>query len=91
MIKEDLEKIGMTTPYDALDAFLIGNNDLRSYLVDICGEMEDDCYYNLGMSYNRYNFRLNQALKAFETALSINPEHKSARLYMDALNKGLDP
>ena len=48
-----------------------------------------DFYLELGKNYNRYQFRVPQALKAFEKSLEINPGQKEAALYAEKLRREL--
>jgi spermidine synthase len=50
---------------------------------------EESFYLALGKSFNRYNFRLDQALKLFEMVVDINPGNREALYYMDLLKKEL--
>jgi hypothetical protein len=53
-------------------------------------EDESESFYlALGKSFNRYNFRLGQALKVFEMVVDINPRNTEARYYIDLLKKEL--
>lgn len=52
---------------------------------------EEGFYLALAKSFNRYNFRLEQALKVFEIVVDINPGNKEARYYIDLLKKELHP
>ena len=47
-------------------------------------------YLALAKSYNRYNFRLGQALRLSEMALEINPSDKEARRLREGLKKELN-
>ena len=57
--------------------------------VNLNGLEPADFYLNVGKSFNRYNFRLNQALKAFEESLEHDPEQREAAVYADNLKKEL--
>jgi len=57
--------------------------------VNLNGLEPADFYLNVGKSFNRYNFRLNQALKAFEESLERDPEQREAAVYADNLKKEL--
>ncbi|MBI3754915.1 MAG: fused MFS/spermidine synthase [Deltaproteobacteria bacterium] len=46
---------------------------------------EEDFYYRLGVTYASYVFRTDQAIRLFEKVLAINPGHKQAKEYLDAL------
>lgn len=46
-------------------------------------------YLNLGKTYNRSSFRLDQALKAFEKALELDPGSVEARRYIDVIRAEL--
>lgn len=130
-----LGRIGVKTPLDVFDLFIIGNTDLRRYtgktvlntderpifeftlpkllyldpatgiktveeLIDnshgiippvtIQKGDEEQFYLALGKSYNRYNFRLGQALKLFNKVIEINPANKEAARYALELKKELN-
>ena len=57
--------------------------------VNLSGVQPADFYLNVGKSFNQYNFRLNQALKAFEESLEHDPEQSEAAVYADNLKKEL--
>ena len=48
-----------------------------------------DFYLELGKNYNRYQFRVPQALKAFEKSLELNPGQKEAAVYAEKLRREL--
>ena len=50
---------------------------------------ESEFYLELGKNYNRYQFRVGQALRAFEKSLEINPGQKEAALYAQKLRREL--
>lgn len=57
--------------------------------VDLGGTDPSDFYLELGKNYNRYQFRVEQALKAFEKSLELNPGQKEAAVYAEKLRKEL--
>ncbi len=48
-------------------------------------ENKEDFYFRLGVTYAQYVFRNEQAISLFERVLDINPEHRKAREYLDAI------
>ncbi|MBI5328552.1 MAG: fused MFS/spermidine synthase [Deltaproteobacteria bacterium] len=130
-VQKDLARIDILNPFDILNLFLMGNNDMRNYIkqaaintdnrpileftlpmllysnadndanervLDMLSNAHDfvppviipeigaeDFYYRLGVTYASYVFRADQAIQLFEKALAINPRHKQARQYLDAL------
>jgi hypothetical protein len=44
-----------------------------------------DFYLELGKNYNKFQFRVPQALRAFEKSLELNPGQKEAALYAEKL------
>jgi spermidine synthase len=57
--------------------------------VELHGVDPSDFYLELGKNYNRYEFRLPQALKAFEKSLELNPGQKEAARYAEQLRREL--
>lgn len=57
--------------------------------VKLSGEDPASFYLNVGKSFNKYNFRLNQALKAFEESMEYGPGHGEAAVQADNLKKEL--
>jgi spermidine synthase len=55
-------------------------------------ENKEDFYFKLGVTYAQYVFREEQAISLFERVLDLNPEHREAREYLDALQRfsGID-
>ena len=53
------------------------------------GMDESEFYLELGKNYNRYQFRVGQALRAFEKSLELNPGQKEAALYAQKLRREL--
>ncbi|MCC6502481.1 MAG: hypothetical protein IT362_05020, partial [Deltaproteobacteria bacterium] len=49
------------------------------------GMDESEFYLELGKNYNRYQFRVGQALRAFEKSLELNPGQREAALYAQKL------
>jgi spermidine synthase len=57
--------------------------------VELGGQDPSAFYLELGKNYNRYSFRVGQALKAFEKSLELNPGQKEAAAYAESLRKEL--
>lgn len=55
--------------------------------VELDGVDPSSFYLELGKNYNRYAFRLPQALKAFERSLELNPGQREAAFYAEQLRK----
>ncbi len=133
--QKDLARIEITSPFDMLTMFLIGNDAIRDYIgktdintdghpileftlphylysdpangpnervadmlsnakelvppIIIQKKTEEDFYYRLGVAYASYIFRTEQAIRLFEKVLEINPNHKQAKQYLDALRNEL--
>jgi spermidine synthase len=57
--------------------------------VELHGVDPSDFFLELGKNYNKYEFRLPQALKAFEKSLELNPGQKEAASYAGQLRREL--
>lgn len=133
-VRQSLARIGIKTPYDVFDLFLIGNEDIRAYAlgaplntderpileftlpkllyldpalgvktveellvsvknivppVDVPQEKQEAFFLDLGKTFYRSNFRLEQSLKLFRRVAEINPENKEALYYVESLAKEL--
>lgn len=53
------------------------------------GTDPSEFYFELGKNYNKYQFRVEQALRAFEKSLEIDPGRKDAARYAEKLREEL--
>lgn len=68
---------------------LAASNELAAP-VALDGTDPSEFYLELGKNYNRYQFRVGQALKAFEKSLELNPGQKEAAVYAEKLKRELE-